>query len=193
MKTLKYLSLLIAAAALSGCAPHSTANISALPYSAFTEDDIRSSECRIELGDEVFVSGQGAWFCSNEIVISEGGVYTITGSYSEGGISVSTEDPVKLIFTDAKITNPTGCAVISGPGRLIISSDTDSTLTGSGGEYNTAVSADGEVLFVGGGHLLVEGGVFSKGGIQFGRGVSTFFEMIRMSAGDMISGDLSIN
>ena len=143
---MKYIGTIIAICAvliLSGCAglqqiDYYTAE--AEPYRSLTDEEVHNSECRINFGDEVAVSGQGAWLTGNEIRISEGGVYIITGTCSDSCINVTTEDAVKLVFNDADISNPDGCAVISSSDRLVIGCDSgSSTLTGSGGEYDTAV------------------------------------------------------
>lgn len=184
---------------LSGCSgfsiyPADVYTVAAQPYRAFTEEDVHSSECRIEFADEVSVNGQGAWFSQKDLTISEGGIYIITGAYSDGCISITTSDPVKLVFDNANIVNPAGCAVHSLSQRLVISSDNgSSSLSGSGEDYSTAVYSAGDLLFVGTGELSVDGGVFSVGGIQFGRGTSVFCEILRAQGGYVIPDSLCIN
>lgn len=193
------LSSLFAAAALSGCSqftmyPADVYTVAAQPYRAFTEEEVHSSECRIEFGDEVSVNGQGAWFSEKDITISEGGIYIISGAYDDGCISITTTDPVKLIFDNASIANPNGCAVHSAAQRLVISSENgSSSLTGSGEDYNNAIYSEGDLLFVGSGELSVDGSVFSVGGIQFGHGANVFCEILRAQGGYVIPGSLCIN
>lgn len=191
--------ILSAVAVLSGCSkfnvfPADVYTVAAQPYRAFNEEDVHSSECRIDFADEVSVNGEGAWFCDNDITISEGGIYIITGAYSDGCISITTDEPVKLIFDNASILNPSGFAVNSMSQRLVISAeDGSSALSGSGGDYDTAVYSAGDVLFVGAGELALDGGIFSVGNIQFGRGTSVFCEILRAQNGYVIPGTLSIN
>lgn len=196
MKFLKILSVMMITASVSGCAIQPDADVytvAAEPYSAFVDEDVRYKECRIDLGDEVFISGSGAWFDAGGINISEGGVYIISGQY-KGCISVTAEDPVKLIFNDAGITNENGCAVISGASRLIITSEgSSSMLTGSGSEYAAAIYSEGALMFIGPGSLSVSGNVFSGGGILFGRNVNTICPIIHSDYGDMVYGSLRIN
>lgn len=194
-KTVILSFILLTVCAAGGCSANLTEQytVAAQPYRAFTEENVQSSECRIELGDEVFVSGQGAWFSNNGITISEGGVYTITGEFG-GSISVTTADPVKLTFENASIVNTDGYAVDSRSERLVISSDGGSSvLSGSGGDFRTAVHSGGTVLFAGEGGLELNGGVYSSGNIQFGRGVSVFCEILRAQGGFIIPGSFSIN
>ena len=196
MKLLNIISILFIAASVSGCSVQNDADVysvSAEPYSAFTDDDVRYRECRIELGDRVFISGSGAWFGADGIKISEGGVYLISGTY-DGTISVSAKDPVKLVFSSANISNPNGFAVISKAERLIISSENgNSTLSGCGGEYATAVYSEGKLLLGGPGGLSVTGNIFSAGGIMFGGNANTACQIVRSDNGDLIYGSLRIN
>ncbi len=193
------ISSLFAVSALSGCSgftmyPADVYTVAAQPYRAFTEEEVHSSECRIEFTDEVSVNGQGAWFSGNDIIISEGGIYIITGTYGSGCISITTADPVKLIFDNANITNPSGCAVHSSAQRLVISSENgSSSLTGCGEDFDNAVYSAGDLLFVGTGELSVDGGVYSVGGIQFGRGTSVLCEILRAQGGYVIPGSLYVN
>ncbi len=196
MKLLKTISVILLASVCSSCAIQPDAEVytvSAEPYSAFVDEDVRSKECRIELGDEVFINGSGAWFGSGGINISESGVYIISGQYN-GCISVTAKDPVKLIFSGAGITNENGCAVISGSSRLIITTEgSGNILTGSGSEYAAAVYSEGTLLFGGPGSLSVSGSVFSGGGILFSRNINTICPVIYGDKGDMIYGSLRIN
>ena len=197
MKLIGIFTALCALSVISGCTAlqqidYYTAG--AEPYRALTDDDVHSSECRITFGDEVTVCGQGAWLTGREIQISEGGVYIITGSCDDSSINIKTDDAVKLVFNSADITNPNGCVVTSSSDRLVIACDSgSSTLTGSGGEYDTAVCSDGLVLFSGSGSLTLDGGVFSADTIRFAPSVSTFCEIYGTNPGELIKGVLNIN
>ncbi len=197
MKKIAIIScFLLAVSGFSGCsaAMAESYTVAAQPYRAFTDENIHSSECRIELGDEVFVSGQGAWFSSNNITISEGGVYTISGSYSGGSISITTDDPVKLTFENADIANDGGYAVESKSSKLVICSENGSSrLSGSGNDLGVAVYSEGTLLFAGSGELTVDGSVFSAENIQFSRGVNVICEILRTDGGFIIPGTFSIN
>ncbi len=198
MKLARTLPVLCAVSMLSGCSLFQQTDVyeaGAEPYYiSINEDDLRTRECRIDIGDEVSVAGQGAWFSGNEIQITEGGVFIISGSCSDSCINITTVDPVKLMFNSADISNSDGCAIISSADKLIICSDSGSTvLTGSGGDYNTAVYSTGSVLFTGSGGLSLDGGVFSAGGIRFSPAVSTMCEILNTDSGELITGTLYIN
>lgn len=196
MKSIKFISAVITAVAcISGCSSINGTEVytvSVDPYRPVSEDDVRFGECSIQLGDEVSVNGQGAWYKDNDILISRGGVYRISGSYDGGCINISTSDAVKLVFVNADITNPDGCAVVSSSDKLIIASDGDCTITGGDGENCSAVYSDGALLISGIGEMCIEGGVFSRGGIRFGGNVSTVCEILRTEEGDIIPGTLSV-
>lgn len=185
--------------ALSGCSGFPIYNadvytVAAEPYHAFTDEDVINSECRIEFGDEVHVNGQGAWFSSNNITISEGGIYIITGKYSGGCINVTSNDPVKLVLDDAEISNPGGYAISSSCDRLVISADNGTNkLSGSGGDFGIAVKSAGDIAFIGTGKLDIDGSVFSVKEINFGRETGVFCEILRAKDGFIIPGGVSIN
>lgn len=195
MKRFTAISMLICAfIAVSGCAYMTPAEVHPVtvdPYRPVSDDDPRAEECTIQLGDSVSVCGQGAWYKDNDILISRGGSYIISGTYTSGCIKVSTNDTVKLVFSNADISNPDGCAVFSDSGKLIIASDGDSTITG-GGERGSAVQCDGALLFTGLGDIVIDGGIYSRGGIRFGGSVQTMCEILRTYEGDYIRGKLSI-
>ena len=180
---------------LTGCTGTQSADVytvSVDPYVPVGEEDVRFGECTITLGDEVNVCGQGAWYKDNSILISKGGIYKISGSYT-GDINVCTSDPVKLMFVNADISNSDGYAVTSCADKLIIESDGTCSITGSGGTYCNAVYSDGSVIINGIGDMDINGGILSRGGIKFGKNVRTICEILRTDEGDVISGVLSLN
>ncbi len=182
--------------ALSGCDGFNSVDVYTVavdPYVPANESDLRIGECTISFGEEVSVNGAGAWYKDNNIVINKGGVYKISGSYSGGCIDVTADDPVKLVFENAEISNADGFAVNSGSGKLIISAEGMSSITGCGGSNNNAVYSKGETLIVGSGSLVIDGGIFSGKCINFGRNVSTICEMLHTDDGYMIPGKLLIN
>ena len=79
-----------------------------------------SNECFIELGTDISINGTGAWIDDNCITISKSGVYTVTGQIPDGMIYVDTDETVKIVLSDAEITNKNGAAVIAEGGKLII-------------------------------------------------------------------------
>lgn len=87
---------------------------------ALEEDATFSNECFIELGNTVSINGKGAWIDDNCIKISESGVYTVSGTLSDGMIYVESEAVVKLILDNADIKNEDGPVIISESEKLII-------------------------------------------------------------------------
>lgn len=197
MKHIRLLPLFIAAVmSVSGCAEIYTAEIHDVtvdPYKPLSGDDIKFGECQITFGDGVSVNGQGAWYKDNDIVISKGGIYKLSGSYSLGCINVTTTEPVKLVLSDADISSSDSYAVVSSAERLVIVSDGESVLTGRGGEYENAVYSEGGVLVEGTGSLCIDGGIISRGNIKFGREVSVACEILTSDNSRIITGVLDIN
>lgn len=197
MKPFKYISALICslfvAGACTGAGSPELYTISVEPYKPANEEEVRYSECTVTFGDEVSISGQGAWYKGSDIVISEDGIYRITGDYDGGCIIVNADGIVKIIFSDANISCPDGCVLVSSADRLIIASEGTSTITGIDDVRQAAVCSDGALLIVGTGKLSINGGVFSRGGIKFGRSVSTLCQILYTDDGEYIPDTLNIN
>ena len=180
---------------LSGCTGFYEADVYDVtvdPYRPVNEDDICFGECQITFGDGVSVTGQGAWYKDNDIIISKGGIYKLTGSYSGGRINVTTTDAVKLVFANADISSDDGYAVVSSAERLILASDGENTLTGCGGDLKNAVYSDGSVLVEGSGAMCIDGGIFSRGKINFGREIAVRCDILSTDSGETIVGVLNI-
>jgi len=79
------------------------------------DDDISGitwyNETTITLNENIMVSGNGVAVKDSSIKIMEGGNYIITGTLSNGSITVATDDPVNLTLRDANITNLSGPAI----------------------------------------------------------------------------------
>ena len=194
LKTAAALACVICA--VSGCDGIYSADVYTVavdPYVPVNEGDLRIGECSITFGDEVSVKGSGAWYKDNDIIISKGGIYRISGSYDKGCINITAEDAVKLIFDGADISNHDGFAVTSGTGKLILASDSESVISGCGGDNENAVYSAGDMLIVGTGSMCIKGGVFSEGSINFGRNVTTFCKIVHTESGNMIPGTLYVN
>ena len=165
MKLFKYITALLCSlfvvSACAGVDSPEIYTISVEPYRPVGEEDVRYAECTVTFGDEVSIAGQGAWFKGNNIVITEGGVYNISGNYNGGCIIVDTDGAVKLVFAGANISHPDGCALVSSADKLIISTEGTNAITGSDELGKAAIYSDGTLLIVGTGKLSVEGGVFS--------------------------------
>lgn len=181
MRLFKILSKIIAASlTLGGCNTTATemseASISTEVYDKYAdsavtleEDATFSNECFIELGDIVSINGKGAWLDDNCIKISQSGVYTVSGTLSDGMIYIESEDTVKLILKNAEIKNEDGPAIISESEKLIIKSDDNSRNSlKDGKEYSfshdfenpekhkSAVYSEGSLIFTGKGALEIK-------------------------------------
>lgn len=80
-----------------------------------------------------------------ETKIKSGGTYTITGSTANGQLEINTAEEVKIILSNASITNPNGAAIkIKGSGSTTIMLVGENNLTSaeSGSDPAAAISAD---------------------------------------------------
>lgn len=79
------------------------------------DDDVSGitwyNETSIELNESISVSGTGVIIQGSHIQITEGGNYTISGTLSDGSITVTTDEPVNLTLHNANITNLSGPAI----------------------------------------------------------------------------------
>lgn len=94
----------------------STANAQNTPTSSTNLPDDTSgitwtNEATITLGKTSTISGAGAKVSGSDIIISKGGNYTLTGTLTDGSITVLTEENVNLTLSDAHITNNDGPAI----------------------------------------------------------------------------------
>ncbi len=101
----------------------------------------------ISLNDkESTVSGAGAVVSDNSVNIQSSGVYTVSGTLTEGQISVDTSDDVTLIFDNANITNSNDAAIniISADHiQIYLKEGTENTITsGTETEINSETEAD---------------------------------------------------
>ena len=100
---------------------------------------------------------------NNESVsITEGGVYILSGSISDGSVIVNTEDNVKLILNNVNITNNSGPAIIiENAKNTIIELVKDSVNTLSDGskysnsEYDGCIYSKDDLVIQGEGKLVI--------------------------------------
>lgn len=79
---------------------------------AFITHDIKETNaCTVDIGGDVFISGNGAAYERNVLSITQGGTYTLSGSISDGYVYVDTKENVKLILSGFSVTNSSGCAL----------------------------------------------------------------------------------
>jgi len=98
----------------------------------------------ITLGDKIKVEGGGATINGNSVTITDAGTYTITGTLTDGLVTVDSADQdVTLILDNASITNSAGPALlIKDAGRAIVTlADESNNYLKDGGasEYDAAL------------------------------------------------------
>lgn len=138
------------------------------------------SVCTVTLGDEVSVSGEGAWYEEGALYLTEGGVYSISGVIGDGYIYIDSDENVKLLLNGVSVTNSKGAAIYCRSAKNLcveLAEGTDNILT-DGSSYsfegeeesaeedqpNAAFYSKSDLIICGSGSLTVNGNY--KGGIR---------------------------
>ena len=138
------------------------------------------SVCDVTLGDEISVSGEGAWYENGVLSLTKGGVYRISGVIGDGCIYIDAEEKVKLLLNGLSVTNSKGAAIYCRSAKKLcveLAEGTENILT-DGGSYsfesieesdeenepNAAFYSKSDVVFCGSGSLTVNGNY--NGGIR---------------------------
>lgn len=136
----------------STTADDSAAAISSLSVD-FDSEDLDSSwdstkATRIILtGDQINVTGSGAVASGSTVTIQAGGVYVVSGSLSNGQLSVNSSDKntVKLVLNEVDIANPSTSPIyIQNAEKTIITlaANTTNTITDGSGYSQADASSD---------------------------------------------------
>lgn len=119
------------------------------------------AETTITLGDTVTIDGQGAAADGQQVTISQGGVYTLSGSLSDGQVLVDCADAVTLRLSGVTIANSRGPAVLfaqTADAQILLTEGTANALSdGSDAEYDAALYCSGSLTIDGSGSLSVTG------------------------------------
>ncbi len=148
----------------------------------------------LEDGNSV-VSGAGVSIDGDDIVISQGGVYYVSGKLSDGRIVVNSEFDVEVVFDGVEISNSTGSPFysISGDVDLKLQKGSKNVLTDA--EIYSDVDADGEpdaCLFTKD-RLTIKGGGELTINANFGDGIASKDEIkIKNGKVSVISADDAI-
>lgn len=145
-----------------------------------SEDIKFGGVCTITLGDEIGISGDGAWYENGVLSLIKGGVYSVSGVISDGYIYIDTEDNVKLVLSGVSVTNSSGAAIYCRSAKNLcveLAEGTENLLT-DGSSYsfegveesaeedepNAALYSKSDLIICGSGALTVTGNY--KGGIR---------------------------
>ena len=147
---------------------------------ASSEDMKFDGACTVTLGEEISVSGDGAWYEDGVLFLTEGGVYNISGVITDGCICIDTDENVKLVLNGVSVTNSSGAAIYCRSAKNLcieLAEGTENTLT-DGSSYisngadgsteedapNAALYSKCDMIICGKGSLTVNGNY--KGGIR---------------------------
>ena len=119
----------------SGETAESSGTFTQLDASFSASDEEYTNECTISLGESVTIQGAGAWFENGCLSVTEGGIYNLSGTLSDGMIYVSSDEPVKLVLNGVSVNNPNGAALFCADGQLTIEAANGTENSFSDGEY----------------------------------------------------------
>lgn len=141
----KGITMLMVIAVLSGCnmesgvysgeTAESSGTFTQLDASFSASDEEYTNECTISLGESVTIQGAGAWFENGCLSVTEGGIYNLSGTLSDGMIYVSSDEPVKLVLNGVSVNNPNGAALFCADGQLTVEAANGTENSFSDGEY----------------------------------------------------------
>ena len=136
--------------------------------------------CTVTLGEEISVSGDGAWYEDGVLSLTEGGVYNISGVIDDGCIYIDTEENVKLLLNGVSVTNGSGAAIYCRNAKNLcielaegsenaLADGSSYSFKGDGessdeDEPNAAIYCKSDLIICGSGSLTVNGNY--KGGIR---------------------------
>lgn len=95
--------------------------------------------------DTMTFTGSGVEIKDNQITVTQGGDYTVTGTVSDGNITVNTQDRVKLRLNNADITTSNGpCIYVENADKFFItvSENTSNSLTAVNSQKGAIYSKD---------------------------------------------------
>lgn len=141
----------------------------------FDDEDLvtawdNSQACNITLSQTgSSVSGSGASVSGSTVTITAAGTYVISGSLTDGGICVNTQDKatVKIILNGVNVTSTSNAAFLIEDAKKVIvtlADNTVNTFTDSGRaateseDYSAAVYSKADLVFNGNGTLEVNAG-----------------------------------
>ncbi|MDE6726157.1 MAG: carbohydrate-binding domain-containing protein, partial [Ruminiclostridium sp.] len=102
------------AAAVGNIKPETTgeSDKKAPQQDADVSHDIKENNaCTVDIGSDVFISGNGAAYEDGVLSLTKGGTYTLSGSISDGYVYIDTEENVKLVLSGFSIKNSSGSAL----------------------------------------------------------------------------------
>lgn len=110
-----------------------------------TEDDSwKENTGSINLSDLTF-SGNGIEIKNNQILITDGGDFTLTGTLADGNITISSSEKVKLRLSGVSITSSEGACIFvenADKAYITVTEDTKNTLVCQTGEDGAIYSKD---------------------------------------------------
>ena len=159
--------------------PEASDDISANTFANIINIDMSNPQAKEENGVTITVNG-------NDVTASHGSTegvqYVVTGSTSDGSLTIDGKTAFLLNLNDASITNTRSTALdIESKGKaFVVLSGTNTLTDGTGADdsHKGALFAKGKLLFSGTGSLSVYGtynnGIHGKSNIVFDKGVNVY-------------------
>ncbi len=165
-----------------------------------TDDDVSDEAWKKNTGTinltDLTYTGEGIEITDNQIKITKGGDFTVTGTLDDGNITVNTQDRVKIRLSGADITSSTGSPIYfekADKAYITITDGTENSLTAQDSESdalyskeNLEIKGDGTLtISANGGHaikasdnLTIENGVLNLASESDGIHINDTFKMI---------------
>lgn len=114
-----------------------------------TDDDVTDDSWKENIGTinltDLTSTGEGIEITDNQIKITEGGDFTVTGTLNDGNITVNTDDRVKLRLSGASLTSSTGSCIYfekTDKAFITVTDGTENSLTALDSESDVLCSKD---------------------------------------------------
>lgn len=134
--------------------------------------NIPENSCSVSFGAQTLINGEGCWLEEGVLRITEGGTYTLSGSFN-GKVYIETSENVMLVLDNCSVSSPDGPGIycydaknlyikLADGSENFVSDSAEYTFTGTNenkddDEPNAAIFSKSDLIFCGNGSLSVSG------------------------------------
>lgn len=134
--------------------------------------DIPENSCSVNFSEQTMIDGEGCWLEEGVLLITKGGTYTLSGSFT-GKIYIETDENIMLVLDNLSVSSPDGPAIycfdaknlyikLADGSENVIADSAEYTFTGTNeskdeDEPNATIFSKCDLVFCGNGSLSVSG------------------------------------